>query len=230
MDRQREKGKEQERKEREEADWVRDRVEAWDGYLGTAGVQSLGLYRHPPRDPSNLRVPEGRERLEKYCPGLWEKWAVMRDNHEERNGKLYALYEKMISKLESGVISGSDIPMIKRRLIVSFSEDIDRRSRDKPKLVFEIRHDPDELKMRLVASDRNDPIAIGKRKVLDPLLGKITRCQDLPIMGELASYEKECRVSKETDDHEWYLLRTRAVETLETKYGLHKKTNGLVAM
>jgi len=60
MDGQREKGKEQERKEREEAEWVRDRVEAWDGYLGTAGVQSLGLYRHPPRDPSNLRVPEGR--------------------------------------------------------------------------------------------------------------------------------------------------------------------------
>lgn len=156
----------------------------------------------------------------------------MRDAREERNGKLYGLYADMISKLEAGVISGSEISISRRRLIESFCEDIDRRSRDKPGLDFEIKHDPNTILFSLVASDNNGPIAtIGKKEpLLDRLLEKIARHRDLPIMGDVAGYLKEYRVSNETDDSEWYRVKTHAVETLETKYGLQKRSNGLVAV
>ncbi len=164
-------------RERNWAEWVREHVAGWDGFFGTAGALSGELYRHPPRDPSNLREPEGRKRLEKYCPGLWEKWAALRDAREERNGKLYALYEDMISKLESGVISGSEIPISRRRLIESFTEDVENRSRDKPRLDFELKlgetDDPSKLTTNLVASDKTNPLATGMRNFLEPLLEKI---------------------------------------------------------
>ena len=113
-------------------------------------------------------------------------------------------------------------------MIESFSEDVENRSRDKPRLDFELKlgetDDPSKLTTNLVASDKTNPLATGLRNFLEPLLEKIVQHQDLPIVEDVASYQKEYRVRKETDDHEWYLVRTRAVETLETKYGLQKRT------
>lgn len=209
------------KREQEEAEWVRDRVEAWEGgFLGRVEA----LYRNASTDPSHLKEPLGRKRLDRYCPGLWDVWTTVRDRREERGDKLEGLYNDLLYSNLNKVIDESPILVNGRRLAESFEEDIKRRAKDGIRILFEIRYEKSNLENIIIAGNNNTPIAIGEKGSLQTLLEKITRYRDLPIMHAIIANLIEYRKGNDQDDVRWDGEKRHAIETLETKYSLKART------
>lgn len=228
-------------KKRIDAEFVRDKLLRWfqDSYQGRVTLSQGKISRHDQEDPPHFRDTHGQKLLDRYCPGLWEKWVELRTNKNARLDKLTKLYEEFLHSLIVLKESFSDFapkgkgePWLDfERLVRHVDEEARGRLNDNPK-DFSVQMGVAKNPFRLLYDGHNDEIAVGNQSILLSLREQILSLLDGPKAKDLTSYLAQFDSETNADDFKFDREKNRAIEKLETKFRLHRMTQyggGIVA-
>ncbi len=218
--------------EREAAEWLREYIETWDGDPGRVYVSSDKgeIIRDPQTDPSHfLEGSRGRKRLNRYCPGFWKTWVDLKDERKKKLDELYGFYDIVLSSLKERILSKfENILVNKKRLIGSINEDVVSRSQDLEGITFFMESTTERgATFRLRARGNNTDIARGDESSVAGLLVEIRLHQDLPITDNLINNLRQFDQDVAKDNNDFYLVRQKAIQSLETKFGLQRRMSPL---
>ena len=216
-------------KDREAAEWLREYIEIWDGYLGRVYISSNKgkIVREPQTEPSHfLGGSRGRKRLNHYSPGFWKTWVELSDEKKKQHDELYGFYESVLLSLKEGILSEfGNILVNKERLISNIAEDALRRSRHEEGITFIslFVEGTDERRgsFSLRAREINADIARGDESRIAALLIEIRLHQDLPITHDLI--DNLIQINQDSIESKFYRVKQKAIQSLETKFGLPRR-------
>ena len=217
--------------EREAAEWLREYIETWDGDPGRVYMSSDKgeIIRDPQTNPSHfLEGSRGRKRLNRYCSGFWKTWVDLKDERRKKLDELYGFYDIVLSSLKEILSKFENILVNKQRLIGSINEDVVSRSQDLAGITFFMESTTERgATFRLRAVGNNTDIARGDESSVADLLVEIRLQQDLPITDNLINNLRQFDQDVPKDNNEFYLVRQKAIQSLETKFGLQRRMSPL---
>ena len=211
-------------KEREEAIFIRDDLLTWfeDSSLGRVNFYNGEVTRDNPRDPPHFQDDHDQELLDRYCPGLWGNWAKRKDRRTAMLDELQHRY----TDLQDGIRQIVDEQAADPETFIDYARLSDnihtelKRLTEKRGFKVEPKHGPNSSQLLY---EGTDPTASGVESKLWELRIAIVTFIEGPVTSSLASYIKEIEHDSYRD-FEFDEEKGRAIQKLETRFRLQKKT------